>query len=109
MSGNSQPSTFTPFRSGCGVCYPSADYYNQNHTGGGNYSDDCLIPESNGENLFQYPDYELSLDDKFIKDNYGIDYATSFGGAKKPKKSKSVKPKKKKNERWRRTIANALF
>ena len=96
MSNNyNQTSDFVPFRSGCGMCKASTDYYNQPHVGGGNYSEDGLIPESNGENLFKYPQDQLSLDNKFIKDNYGVDYATSFGGSKKPKpKSKDSKKTK---------------
>ena len=43
--------TFTPFESGCGMCKPSTDYYSV-VTGGGNYSNDGLIPVSNGQNLF---------------------------------------------------------
>lgn len=56
--------TFTPFRSGCGMCNASTDYTKQSPSllGGGNKS--------------------------FIANNYGIDYATSFGGARKVKKTK---------------------
>ena len=56
-------SNFTPFRSGCGMCKASTDYVNQ-------------LPSLRGGNK------------SFMKDNYGIDYATSFGGARKLKKGK---------------------
>ena len=96
MSYNNSPltPTFTPFRSGCGMCKPSTDYYNV-QTGSGNYSKDGLIPESNGKNFYQEKNFQLPLDGKFIKDNFGIDYATSFGGKKtKLKKSATSKSKK---------------
>ena len=89
MSDNSLTPTFAPFRSGCGMCKPSTDYYSQPsiiQTSGGNYCDDGLIPESTGADYYQEKNYNLKLDSKFIKDNYGIDYATAQGG--KSKKSK---------------------
>ncbi len=59
---------FVPFRSGCGMCKPSTDYYKQPTQMGGSDSD------------------------KFVKDNMGVSYATAFGGKKKSKKAKkSVK------------------
>ena len=93
MSNNNTAlkSTFTPFRSGCGICKGSTDYYNVKY-GGGNYSKDGLIPEVNGKNFYQTKNFQLPLDNKFVKDNLGVDYATSFGG-KKPsvKKLSGVK------------------
>ena len=87
---------FKPFSSGCGMCKPSTDYYSQTQTGGGNYSEDGLIPQSNGKNLYKPVDYSLPLDNKFSKNNFGIDYATANGGVKNKKsKSKSKKDKKK--------------
>jgi len=80
---------FKPFSSGCGMCKPSTDYYSQTQTGGGNYSEDGLIPQSNGKNFYKSVDYSLPLDSKFTKNNFGIDYATANGGVKKNKKSKS--------------------
>ena len=83
--------TFAPFRSGCGMCKPSTDYYAQteHQSGGGNYSNDGLIPESTGKNFYEAKNYQLKLDNHFEKNNYGIDYATAFGG----KKTKSKKQK----------------
>ena len=78
---------FTPFISGCGFCKPSTDYYSQQYGGIGNYSNDGLIPQSNGKNLFKARNFEQPLNKEFIKNNYGIDYKTSFGGSKK----KSIK------------------
>lgn len=80
---------FKPFTSGCGMCKPSTDYYAQ--TGGGNYSEDGLIPQSNGKNLYENVDYQMPLDSKFVKNNLGIDYATANGGAKKRKSRKTKK------------------
>ena len=81
---------FKPFSSGCGMCKPLTDYYSQTQTGGGNYSEDGLIPQSNGKNFYKPVDYSMPLDNKFIKNNFGIDYATANGGVKN-KKSKSKK------------------
>ena len=96
MSGNPYTPQFAPFQSGCSMCKPSSDYYQINsQVGSGNYSNDGLIPASNGKNLYSAKNYEMNLDQKFIKNNLGIDYATSFGGAKpkskKPKSKKSLK------------------
>jgi hypothetical protein len=77
---------FTPFRSGCGMCKPSTDYY-KTQTAGGNYSNDGLIPASNGKNFYKAQNFNMPLDSTFIKNNKGIDYATSFGGKKTIKKS----------------------
>ncbi len=85
---------FKPFSSGCGMCKPSTDYYGQTQTGGGNYSEDGLIPQSNGKNFYKGTDYSMPLDNKFIKNNFGIDYATANGGAKKRKSKKSKKSMK---------------
>jgi len=82
------------------MCKPSTDYaqvatdYVQ--VGSGNYSNDGLIPASNGKNLYHAKNYEMNLDQTFMKNNLGIDYATSFGGAKG---KKVVKPKSKKNQK----------
>ena len=57
---NETMSTFQPFRSGCGSCKPSTDYYGIPHVGGDSKS--------------------------IYSKNYGIDYKTSFGGAKSKKK-----------------------
>ena len=80
---------FTPFSSGCGLCKPSTDYYSQQYGGIGNYSEDGLIPQSNGKNLFKARNFDLPLNKTFVKNNYGIDYRTSFGGSNK--KSKKLK------------------
>ena len=102
MSYNNSPltPTFTPFKSGCGMCKPSTDYYNV-QTGSGNYSKDGLIPDSNGKNFYQEKNFQLPMDSKFLKENFGIDYATSFGGKKSKtkkilKKSSIKKPSSKK-------------
>ena len=86
---NSNPltPTFTPFKSGCGMCKPSTDYYSVK-TGGSNYSNDGLIPVSNGQNYFKVPNFNKSMNGNFVKNNYGVDYSTSFGGKSKNKKSK---------------------
>ena len=84
---------FKPFSSGCGMCKPLTNYYSQTQTGGGNYSEDGLIPKSNGKNFYKPVDYSLPLDNKFSKNNFGIDYATANGGVKKSKKSKSKSKK----------------
>ena len=83
---NVSNNSFTPFQSGCSKCYPSTDYYSVK-TGGsdGNYSDDGLIPKSNGENLYVEQDFNKSMDSNFIKKNYGIDYKTANGGKKSKK------------------------
>jgi hypothetical protein len=100
MSGNPYTPQFAPFQSGCSMCKPSSDYYQVNsldysQVGSGNYSNDGLVPASNGKNLYSAKNYEMNLDQKFMKNNLGIDYATSFGGAKpKSKKPKSKKPLK---------------
>ena len=90
MSNNNTAlkSTFTPFRSGCGICKGSTDYYNVKY-GGGDYSKNGLIPEVNGKNFYQAKNFQLQLDNKFVKDNLGVDYATSFGG-KKPSVKKPI-------------------
>ena len=86
MSNNPYVPQFAPFQSGCSMCKPSTDYaqvatdYVQ--VGSGNYSNDGLIPASNGKNLYHAKNYEMNLDQTFMKNNLGIDYATSFGGAK---------------------------
>ena len=87
---NSNPltPTFTPFASGCGMCKPSTDYYSVKTGGIGNYSNDGLIPKSNGQNFFKTPNFNKSMNNSFVKDNYGVDYATSFGGKSKNNKSK---------------------
>jgi hypothetical protein len=100
MSNNPYVPQFAPFQSGCSMCKPSTDYaqvatdYVQ--VGSGNYSNDGLIPVSNGKNLYHAKNYEMNLDQTFMKNNLGIDYATSFGGAKG---KKVVKPKSKKNQK----------
>ena len=81
---------FKPFSSGCGMCKPLTNYYSQTQIGGGNYSEDGLIPQSNGKNFYKTVDNSLPLDSKFTKNNFGIDYATANGGVKN-KKSKSKK------------------
>jgi len=100
MSRNSYLTpTFTPFQSGCSKCKPSTDYYSQPYVGGGNYSNDSLIPTSNGKNFYKVKDFHENLDNEFISKNKGIDYATSFGGSKgksKISKEKKTKPKAKK-------------
>jgi hypothetical protein len=70
---------FQPFRSGCGMCKPSTDYYKI----GGNYSDDSLISTKDGKNFYKETDYNQTLDNTFLKKNMGIDYKTSMGGSKK--------------------------
>ena len=82
MSSNQ---SFTPFRSGCGMCKPSTDYY-KTQNAGGNYSNDGLIPVSNGKNFYKEHNFNMGLNSNFIKNNKGIDYATSFGGKKPTKK-----------------------
>jgi hypothetical protein len=84
MSTNNNPYSpnFTPFRSGCGMCRPSTDYYSQTAGASGNYSEDGLIPQSNGKNFYTAKNFEMPLDKKFMEDNYGVDYATAFGGKK---------------------------
>jgi hypothetical protein len=82
MSSNQN---FTPFRSGCGMCKPSTDYY-KTQNAGGNYSNDGLIPVSNGKNFYKEQNFNMELNSNFIKNNKGIDYATSFGGKKPTKK-----------------------
>jgi hypothetical protein len=90
MSGTST-SNFAPFTSGCGKCYPSTDYYQVNQKGGkGNYSENGLIPQANGKNFFKAPDFNVPMD-KVMKDNYGIEYSTAFGGKKVYKKRLSSK------------------
>jgi len=87
--------TFAPFKSGCGVCKPSTDYYQQPQAGGiGNYSNDGLIPASNGKNFYKAQDFDVS-DSNIMKNNYNKEFFTSFGG-KKPvsKKSKPTKSTK---------------
>ena len=88
---NSNPltPTFAPFESGCGMCKPSTDYYSVK-TGGGNYSNDCLIPTSNGQNFFKVPNFNKSMNGNFVKNNYGVGYSTSFGGKSKKIKSSII-------------------
>ena len=87
----SEPAEFKPFTSGCGKCNPSTDYYKINHIGGkGNYSNDGLIPESNGKNMFETPNFDVPMS-KIIKDNYNIGYSTAFGGKKSSTKKSSSK------------------
>ena len=83
---NVSDNSFTPFQSGCSKCYPSTDYYSVK-TGGsdGNYSNDGLIPKSNGENLYVEQEFNKQMDSNFIKKNYGIDYKTANGGKKSKK------------------------
>ena len=86
------------FVSGCGTCKPLSNYYTQMNGGDGNYSDDSLIPLSNGQDLYDETNYNRALDDDFINDNYDVNYKTSFGGASSRKKkgaksSSSKKPK----------------
>ena len=97
MYGTNTASFTTPFRSGCGMCKPSTDYYNVNRqTGGsGNYSKDGLIPQSDGKNLFKTPNFNVSQE-QITKNNLGIEYATAFGGAKSKKAKKSTKKSVKK-------------
>ena len=87
--------TFAPFKSGCGVCRPSTDYYQQPQAGGiGNYSNDGLIPASNGKNFYKAQDFDVS-DANIMKNNYNKEFSTSFGGKKSvSKKSKSAKSTK---------------
>ena len=76
----------TSFTSGCGVVNQCTDYYKQPQQGGnGNYSNDGLIPLSNGKNYYKETDFSIDSN-KLLTDNYGIDYSTSFGGVKKKKK-----------------------
>jgi len=88
------------FVSGCGVCKPLTNYYDVQTGGKGNYSDDSLIPLSDGQDLYDEVDYNRALDDDFMNDNYDVNYKTSFGGAGKKKKSikksSEKKPKGKK-------------
>ena len=91
MSYNNSTPTFTPFRSGCGMCRPSTDYYKQQMGGKGNYSNDGLIPESNGKNFFESKNFQQPLNSTFVKNNYDIDYSTAFGGTKGSKSPKKVK------------------
>ena len=84
---------FKPFSSGCGMCKPLTNYYSQTQTGGGNYSEDGLIPQSNGKNFYKPVDYSMQLDSKFTKNNFGIDYATANGGVKNKKTKSKTKSK----------------
>ena len=86
---------FKPFSSGCGMCKPLTNYYSQTQTGGGNYSEDGLIPQSNGKNFYKPVDYSMQLDSKFTKNNFGIDYATANGGVKNKKSKSKTKSKTK--------------
>ena len=86
--------TFAPFKSGCGMCKASTDYYQQPQAGGGNYSDDGLIPASTGKNFYKAQDFDVS-DSNIMKNNYNKEFSTSFGGKKTvSKKSKSLKSTK---------------
>ena len=75
--------TFTPFQSGCSLCYPSTDYQFTNSMKGG--SQQKLISNLPGKNLYKTTNYSVPMN-KLMKDNYGISFNTS-GGAKKSKKS----------------------
>ncbi len=50
-----------------------------------------LIPISTGADLYKAPKFERTFDQKFIDENMGKTYATSFGGAKKRKTKKTSK------------------
>ena len=75
--------TFTPFQSGCSLCYPSTDYRFTNSMNGG--SQQKLISNLAGKNLYKATNYSVPMN-KLMKDNYGISFNTS-GGAKKSKNS----------------------
>jgi hypothetical protein len=85
MANNNSSSVFTPFRSGCGMCKASTDYYQQPQAGGNNYSEDGLIPTSNGKNFFKTPNFDVSSE-MLMKNNYDKEYSTAFGGKKSVKK-----------------------
>ena len=75
--------SFTPFQSGCSLCYPSTDYQFTNTMNGG--SQQKLISNLPGKNLYKTTNYSVPMN-KLMKDNYGISFNTS-GGAKKSKHS----------------------
>jgi hypothetical protein len=62
-----------------------------------NYSNTGLIPISTGQDLFKAPEYEKQFDQKFIDENMGKSFTTSFGGAKKKKTKKTSKKSKSKS------------
>jgi hypothetical protein len=81
------------------MCRPSTDYYSQTAGGSGNYSQDGLIPQSNGKNFYTAKNFEMPLNNKFMEDNYGVDYATAFGGKKGKKKTATKKTTGKKSSK----------
>jgi len=83
--------TFAPFKSGCGMCRASTDYYQQPQAGGSNYSNDGLIPTSTGKNFYKAPNFDVS-DSDIMKNNYNKEFSTAFGGKKSM--SKKSTPKK---------------
>jgi len=93
MSSNSvnyNTPDFKPFQSGCSKCYPSTDYVGLK---GGNKK--SLVSTKEGVNLYKAKNYARSMTE-LSKDNSGVSYNTSAGGAKKKSKSKDKKstPKK---------------
>ncbi len=62
-----------------------------------NYSNSGLIPISTGQDLFKAPEYEKQFDQKFIDENMGKSFTTSFGGAKKKTTKKTSKKSKSKS------------
>lgn len=99
-------SSFTkPFISGCGICRPSTDYVNYyNATGGGDgqYEDvvgaKVMIPKGVSVTPMTAPTATTLLnrsnDPNFVKQNLGIDWATT-GGSKHPRNfTKNMKMKK---------------
>ena len=87
MSSNSSVNyntpDFKPFQSGCSKCYPSTDYVGLK---GGNKK--SLVSTKEGVNLYKPKNYTRSMTE-LSKDNSGVSYNTSAGGAKKKSKSKS--------------------
>ena len=86
MSSNSvnyNTPDFKPFQSGCSKCYPSTDYVGLK---GGNKK--SLVSTKEGVNLYKAKNYARSMTE-LSKDNSGVSYNTSAGGAKKKSKSKS--------------------
>ena len=72
---------FTPFQSGCSLCYPSTDYTGTNISMKSGGSKQSLISNLPGKNLYNLKNDTVPLD-KLVKNNYGISYNTSAGGSK---------------------------
>ena len=62
-----------------------------------NYSNSGLIPISTGQDFFKAPQYEKQFDQKFLDENMGKTFSTSFGGGKKKKTKKTSKKSKSKS------------